>query len=264
MAHILITNDDGIRSHFLVTLIQAIATAGHRVSVAAPASEQSWIGRAMSRRNSVKVEATSALSTWTEEAWAISGTPTDCVNIALSHLLKQRPDAVISGINIGYNTTLPLIYSSGTIAGALEGAAWGLPAIAASQQVDPSLFAEVSARQGMLPDPLQGHLDRAARHVASFLEDLLADQPPAPLNVHNLNYPMPLSEDAPTIQTIPARLELGGLYEETEPGSYRFRYQPGRLAEETHITDREAIDAGQISYSLLDFAQLAQPINPKK
>jgi 5'-nucleotidase len=124
---VLLTNDDGIGTAFLHALVAACQTEGFAVKVAAPSGERSWIGRAFSRHREVTVTAYPGLG---DEAWSIDGTPSDCVNIALSHLLKQKPDVVLSGLNIGFNATMPLCLSSGTIAGATEGTAWGIPAVA--------------------------------------------------------------------------------------------------------------------------------------
>ena len=115
--HALVTNDDGIDSIFLHRLVDALLP-DFRVSVAAPAFEQSWIGRAVSRHREVEVLQSPALFPEGVDAWAISGTPTDCVNIALGNLVQGPVDIVLSGINIGFNTTETLILSSGTVAGA--------------------------------------------------------------------------------------------------------------------------------------------------
>ena len=98
--HALVTNDDGIESAFLHRLVEALLP-DFQVSVAAPAFEQSWIGRAISRRREVEVIQSPSIFPSGVDAWAISGTPTDCVNIALGNLLPKLPDIVISGINIG-------------------------------------------------------------------------------------------------------------------------------------------------------------------
>ena len=131
--HALITNDDGIQSAFLHRLVDALLPH-FRVSVAAPAFEQSWSGRSMTRHGEIEVIRSPSYFPAQVEAWAISGTPTDCVNIALGNLLPEKPDIVLSGINIGYNTTETLILSSGTVAGAIEGVLWNLPAMRSEER----------------------------------------------------------------------------------------------------------------------------------
>ena len=264
--HILITNDDGIQSGFLHTLAKALS-AHFRISIAAPAEEQSWIGRAVSRRRPVAVNACENLPC-SCPAWTIDGTPTDCVNIALGHLLDQPPDAVVSGINIGYNTTVPLIYSSGTIAGALEGAFWGLPAFAVSQQIPDELFGQVTRDKGRLPGHWQQVLDENAAHAASLIERILhgtGTLPPSQRSndaiVHNLNYPCQPRKPYETVLTVPAPLQELPFYRKAEATSFTFHFQPGEALPSHEKTDREAIEAGEVSHSILNFSALGRDLN---
>ena len=116
----LVTNDDGIDSPLLAALVAALLAHG-RVTVAAPRTEQSWIGKAISRHRELNVRVST--HHFGCAAWEIDGTPADCVNLALGNLVEQRPDMVVSGINMGSNAGLPLILASGTVGGASEGAA---------------------------------------------------------------------------------------------------------------------------------------------
>ena len=115
---VLVTNDDGIDAVFLKVIADAFAQ-DFDIHVVAPATEQSWTGRSFTRYGKLEVIERTDLP-WT--AHTVSGTPTDCVNIALSHLLERKPALVVSGMNIGYNVTLPLVMTSGTVAAAIEGA----------------------------------------------------------------------------------------------------------------------------------------------
>src|SRR3954470_19453044 len=108
---LLITNDDGIDSVFLHELVAALVSAGHELFVVAPKTEQSWIGAAKSRHRAVASERVDrGLGCPT---WIVDGTPSDCVNIGLAHLLPganfATPEAVVSGINIGLNASLAFI-----------------------------------------------------------------------------------------------------------------------------------------------------------
>jgi 5'-nucleotidase len=121
---ILVTNDDGIDAHG----IQALATALERVgdvTVAAPAENQSWAGRDM---------------TWhagptgideTDRGYAVEGTPSDAVTVALT-VLDVDPDIVVSGVNDGMNLSAYILERSGTVGAAMEAAHHGLPAVAVS------------------------------------------------------------------------------------------------------------------------------------
>ena len=255
--HALVTNDDGIDSAFLHRLVDALLPE-FRVTVAAPAFEQSWIGRAMSRREEVEVVHSPSVFSGVEDAWAISGTPTDCVNIALGHLVPEKPDLVVSGINIGYNTTEALMLSSGTIAGALEGAFSGLPAIAFSKCVPKDLFPEVSRSKGRTSGDFSKSLGAAAARAAALSREAL-ETPPPPGTVLNVNFPPQTSENTEIRETRPAKVELGSLFEETRPGRYRFRFHEGLVVHDDADTDRAVLDAGKISRSLLDFSKVGRP-----
>ncbi|MFP4068556.1 MAG: 5'/3'-nucleotidase SurE [Opitutales bacterium] len=256
MPHVLITNDDGIQSAFLHRLVDALRT-DFRVSVAAPAFEQSWIGRAVSRHREVEVIHSPSIFPEGVDAWAISGTPTDCVNIALGNLLPELPDIVVSGINIGYNTTETLILSSGTIAGAIEGALWGLPAIAFSKCVPGHLFAQIRDSNGGTEGAFAESLLCAADHARRITCETL-ETPPGKGKVLNVNFPPETKPDSPTEDTFPARIQLGSLYAETSPGKYRFRYSDGSLLDRHPHSDRAALDRGCISRSELDFARIGR------
>jgi 5'-nucleotidase len=258
--HVLVTNDDGIDSVFLQYLVEALES-DFRVSVAAPATEQSWIGRAMSRHSEVRVEANAGLFSDDVQAWAISGTPSDCVNIALGHLIKEPVDMVLSGINIGFNTTDTLILSSGTVAGAIEGALWELPAIAFSQCVPKTIFAEISERKGE-GSPEYAELIRASAEHARRIALAHLGEPSAPGTVLNVNFPAHTNKDTPIENTLPAKIRLGSLFHEVSPGAYRFRYTDGSFREDNAQSDRAALERGSISLSLLDMSKIG--LNPDK
>lgn len=125
--NILVTNDDGIESDGIRALSVALSQLG-TVTVVAPQSEQSAVSRSITFRTPLRVESRQAPL---EGSFAVSGTPADCVFLALHHLLESKPDLLVSGINTGPNLGDDILYS-GTVAGALEGALNGIPAIAIS------------------------------------------------------------------------------------------------------------------------------------
>jgi 5'-nucleotidase len=252
--HLLITNDDGIESGFLHRLVAALVP-DYKVSVAAPAFEQSWIGRAISRHAEIEVLCGAAHFPEAVQAWAINGTPTDCVNIALGHLLEQRVDAVVSGINIGYNTTEALILSSGTVAGAMEGAQWGLPAIAFSQCVPFADFEAIRDSKGQTKGAFADSQAAAAQHATRLTGELLATPPPAG-QVINVNFPEQTTAQSRVWETVPAKVQLGSLYEPCGSGKYRFRFSEGRSIERNPDSDRAVLEAGNISRSRLDFSRI--------
>ena len=126
MPKILVTNDDGVRSEGIKALAAALAPLGE-VTVVAPMTEASAIGHALTLRRPLRLE------TIGPKVYAVDGTPTDCVNIAITHVLDAKPDLIVSGINKGWNLGDDVTYS-GTVSGALEGALLGIPSIAVSAQ----------------------------------------------------------------------------------------------------------------------------------
>jgi len=126
MRTILVTNDDGFFSPGIVALAEALRPLG-RVTVVAPQTEASAVGHGLTLRRPLRLEEVS------DGVYAVDGTPTDCVNIAIDEVLEQRPDLVVSGINKGLNIGDDVTYS-GTVGGALEGALLGYQAIAVSLQ----------------------------------------------------------------------------------------------------------------------------------
>lgn len=126
MPRILVTNDDGVRSEGIEALADSLGELGE-VYVVAPEAEASAIGHALTLRRPLRIEEVG------ERVFGIDGTPTDCVNIAISQILRGLPDLVVSGINKGFNLGDDVTYS-GTVAGALEGALLGAPSMAVSLQ----------------------------------------------------------------------------------------------------------------------------------
>ena len=126
MPRILVTNDDGVHSPGIRALADVLAPLGE-VTIVAPIQEASAIGHALTLRRPLRIETISA------GVYAIDGTPTDCVNIAITHILKEKPDLIVSGINKGWNLGDDVTYS-GTVSGALEGALLLIPSIAVSAE----------------------------------------------------------------------------------------------------------------------------------
>lgn len=130
---ILITNDDGINAEGLGVLEQIARAISDDVWVVAPESDQSGVGHSLSLNDPLRLRQID------DKRYAVRGTPTDCVIMAVRQIMKgQRPDLVLSGINKGHNVAEDVIYS-GTIAAAMEGAILGIPSIALSQSFAPGL-----------------------------------------------------------------------------------------------------------------------------
>ena len=153
MTRILVTNDDGYRSDGILAVARALGQLGE-ITIVAPVQEASAIGHALTLRRPLRLEAIA------DRVFAVDGTPTDCVNIAVTQVFKGLPDLVVSGINKGWNLGDDVTYS-GTVAGAMEAALLGVPGLAVSLRATsgeydfgPSAEAAVAVVEEMLRRPL--------------------------------------------------------------------------------------------------------------
>ena len=129
--NLLISNDDGIFSLGVRTLANTLAAAGHDVTVVCPDRERSATGHGLTLHDPIRAERVESVFDPSIKAWACSGTPSDCVKLALGALLDHAPDMVLSGINHGSNLGTDVLYS-GTVSAAMEGIIEGIPSIAFS------------------------------------------------------------------------------------------------------------------------------------
>jgi 5'-nucleotidase len=129
MLKVLISNDDGIHANGIQTLAAKLSQR-YEVYVVAPDRERSATGHALTLHKPIRIEEVN-LNFPVAKAFAVSGTPSDCVKLALNALLDVEIDVLVSGINHGPNLGSDVIYS-GTVSAALEGAIHGIPSIAVS------------------------------------------------------------------------------------------------------------------------------------
>jgi 5'-nucleotidase len=168
--HFLISNDDGLSAPGIQVLSDRIRQLGD-VTIVAP--DQNCSGAS----NSLTLDSPIRIREVGEQTFRVSGTPTDCVHIALTGLLEEDPDMVLSGINAGANLGDDVIYS-GTVAAAMEGRFLGLPALALSLVFEDK--------------PL--HYQTAAEAAARLVNQLRRDPLPAD-TILNVNVPdLPWSE----------------------------------------------------------------------
>lgn len=129
--NLLISNDDGIFSLGVRTLANTLAAAGHSITVVCPDRERSATGHGLTLHKPIRAEQVESIFHPSVQAWACSGTPSDCVKLALGALLDNPPDLVLSGINHGSNLGTDVLYS-GTVSAAMEGVIEGISGIALS------------------------------------------------------------------------------------------------------------------------------------
>lgn len=126
--HILVCNDDGIEGEGIHVLAASMKKIG-RVTVVAPAEPHSGMSHAMTLGVPLRIKEYQRNNRFF--GYTVSGTPVDCIKVALSHILDDKPDLLVSGINYGSNTATNTLYS-GTVAAALEGAIQGITSLAFS------------------------------------------------------------------------------------------------------------------------------------
>ena len=161
---ILVTNDDGIFSEGVERLADALSSVGEVYTVA-PDQERSAAGHSLTLHSPLRAKLVG------ENRWSVDGTPTDCVNWGVLHLLKdRRPQLLFSGINLGLNLGDDVTYS-GTVSAAFEGTLIGVPSVAISQEIETGFTFDAAAR----------FAERLARR--------LLEQPLPPGTLVNVNVP---------------------------------------------------------------------------
>lgn len=169
---LLLSNDDGVHAPGLAALAEGLSV-DHEVWVVAPATEQSAKSHSFTMHDPLRVQQLG------DRRYAVSGTPADCVYVAVHGLLEHRPQAVISGVNRGSNLGSDVHYS-GTVAAAREGTLQGLPAVAVSLS---------------RPDPGQPARWDTAVDVAARVVHALQQSPPHRGVFWSVNVPnLPITE----------------------------------------------------------------------
>jgi len=239
MIHILVTNDDGIYAPGIKMLWQELSRIG-KVAVVAPDSERSATSHAITVNHPIRVDEF-CVAKDNICGWRISGTPSDCVKIAVEALLPEPPDVIVSGINQGPNLGTDVIYS-GTVSAAIEGAMHGIPSLAISLD-------------SWLPSTADDF--RPAAVFAVRLVQLLQDHALPPNTLLNVNVPA-LPEDR--IQGV-AITKLGVIrykntFEKRQDPRGRIYYWMGGDVMDTANepdSDVEAVKSGKISVTPIHF-----------
>ncbi len=165
---ILLTNDDGIEAFGLRVLHDIASALSDDIWVCAPTFEQSGKGRGITLHDPLRARR------WGEKRFSVSGTPTDCVQIAINDLMPEPPDLVLSGVNRGFNLAQDVTLS-GTVAGAFQGMTLGVPSIALSQCLDFDI-------------DIEAQWQSAQQFGAGVVSNLLQHGWPADV-VMNINFP---------------------------------------------------------------------------
>jgi 5'-nucleotidase len=237
LPEILVTNDDGIYAPGLTALSRALADLGP-VAVVAPDAERSAFGHAITMGEPLR--ASEALRDGRSFGTAVSGTPADCVKLAVHTLLPRRPRLVVSGINPGPNTGTHVLYS-GTVSAAREGTIFDIPSLAVS----------------LCTWDRQGDFTSAAVYARAFARLVLTHGLPAGVML-NLNIPaLPAAEIRGVRITRLARFRYHDRYEvRQDPRGRTYYWLTGEDAEvldPSPDADAVAVEAGYVSVTPLAY-----------
>lgn len=238
---ILLSNDDGIQAPGIKALEQGLSKLG-RIIVVAPESEQSASSHSITLHEPLRIKEVG------KDRYSVSGTPTDCVTLAIHHILKSKtkPDLIVSGINLGANLADDVHYS-GTVSAAMEGAISGYPSIAFS----------LSARgEGKC------YFDVAARNAFKICKKAMERKMPHGVML-NVNFPNLPRMGKPQLTKLgKLHYDAAITFQNTDPHGRRYVWIGGNNKAHSHIlgSDCNVIDAGLISITPLQVDMTYYPL----
>jgi 5'-nucleotidase len=231
MLRILLTNDDGVFAEGLQVLAREISKIAD-INVIAPDHEQSATGHAITMHRPLRAERVKFMHSPDIRAWAVNGTPADCVKLAVEAILPHRPDLVISGINRGANLGTDVLYS-GTVSAAIEAVILGIPAIAVS-----------------LTEYYEPRFEYAAEFVARLAQEMVRRQASSD-TLLNVNVPNCGRENmrGVAVTKLGVRQYKNAFEKRTDPRGRNYYWLAGELVdlESDEDTDVEAIKNCKIS-----------------
>jgi 5'-nucleotidase len=241
---ILLTNDDGIDAEGFQVLRRIAATISDDIWVCAPEIEQSGASRGITLSTPLRARRVA------EKEWAVSGTPTDCVVLAVNDLMPVRPDLVLSGVNRGANLAEDVTLS-GTVAGALQGMALGVRAVALSQAIR------------VFHDSTVAPYETAEAYAPGILQHLFEQGWPADV-ILNINFPDLPPEAVTGVEvTTQGRRDLHHMHAERRTDlrgrDYFWMGFKGEPSNPGEGTDLKAIAEGRISVTPLHIDWTHQP-----
>ncbi|NJO79142.1 MAG: 5'/3'-nucleotidase SurE [Cyanobacteria bacterium RM1_2_2] len=233
--NLLISNDDGIFSLGIRTLANTLAAAGHQITVVCPDRERSATGHGLTLHKPIRAEQVESVFHPAVQAWACSGTPSDCVKLALGALLSDPPEMVLSGINHGSNLGTDVLYS-GTVSAAMEGIIEGIPSVAFS-------LTSFSSQEF-----------QPAANFAKALLDQVADCPLPQDTLLNVNVPaVPEAEIAGVAITRQGiRRYIDQFEKRVDPRGKTYYWLAGEVIEEVAELELESIEGLKLKLSQPD------------
>ncbi len=230
---ILLTNDDGIYAPGLAAMERALARLGE-VHIVAPAVEQSGVGHSITFLSPLMAK--EIFDGDRRRGWAVEGSPADCVKLALAEFCP-RPDLLVSGINGGLNLGINVLYS-GTVAGATEGAVFGITSVAVSLEYDQ-----------------HAQFDRAAEMAVGLIQQILARNDAGDHTLYNINIPTVAFQRPTEVRVVPmATVGWPARFDSrVDPKGRRYHWAIGTPAVPVggELTDLEAWQQGYVTITPL-------------
>lgn len=250
---ILLTNDDSHDSPLFHYTISALEQLGH-LDVVVPAEEQSWKGKAMTRVGALYAD---HIDLHGRKAWSVTGTPADCVNLAIHNLLDERPDIVVSGTNIGKNVGIGFIFASGTVGACFEANIARIPALALSQELAPEHFQQWMENREFLPQTASTMSNLLARLIPLVWNEFYSEGD-TPATTWNVNFPSTASDDLAIVHS-----RIGHTYYDqcfTRKGDQFHHNLQSALIDEDPNSDDCVVRSGHVSATEIDMRVLGQRI----
>jgi 5'-nucleotidase len=233
---ILLTNDDGIFAPGLAAMERELQRLGD-VSVVAPAIEQSGVGHSITFLTPLMAK--EVFDGDRRRGWAVEGSPADCVKLGVTEFCPQQPDLLISGINGGLNLGVNVLYS-GTVAGATEGALFGIPSIAVSLEYDE-----------------RPNFEGAAQLAVDLIQRILEQEDAVDHPLYNINIPTAALQRSADVEVRVAPMATVGWATEFErrldPKGRHYYWAVGTpvVSNGGELTDFDALQQGYVTLTPL-------------
>ncbi len=235
---ILLTNDDGVMSPGLRVLYEALADTGS-VVVVAPEGPRSATGMSLTFHKPLRIR---RVTLDRMEAFAVSGNPADCVSLGVSKVLGgTNPDVVVSGINPGDNTSIQVVFTSGTVAAAIQAAILGIPAVA---------FSIIAPEEAILtPEAFTVKLGRVTKVAREIVSWVLEHSLPKGVDFLNINFPEEVTDQTQIrITQLCRQMFKGFIVQRLDPRGRPYYWQWGTVKRKEELeagTDAHAIYVDQ-------------------
>jgi len=186
---ILVSNDDGPASPGVKALIRSLSGFADVIPVI-PEGPRSSTSMSLTFHKPLRIREVKIAG---RDGYVVSGSPADAVMVALYKILKKKPVAMASGINIGDNTSLQDVFASGTVQASIQSAFFGIPSVAFSLQIEEGVI--------FSPSEAFGHFTQAAEHASRVMEWVCKEGLPPGTDILNVNYPINVSSSTRTVYT---------------------------------------------------------------